>query len=97
MPLQALQVAENYNHLMEQPTLFYALVLLVASRGGEQAAAPALARQLNAEAWCYVGLRVVHSLVQCFYNSVPLRFAVFALSSLVLTHMVFVAVASELL
>ena len=93
MPLEALQVAENYNHLMEQPTIFYALVFFVASKAGEQ---PGLAARLNAEAWAYVLLRVAHSLVQCFYNTVALRFAVFALSSLVLTHMVCVAVANEI-
>ena len=35
-------------------------------------------------AWTYVGLRLVHSLVQNLGNKVMLRFPVFALSSLVL-------------
>lgn len=51
---------------------------------------------LVAEAWAYVGLRVVHSLIQCFYNRVEMRFAVFAASSLVLTHMALSTLAKEL-
>ena len=69
--------ADNYNHLMEQPTLFYAvaLVLAVAGEGGG----------LNAGlAWGYVGLRVVHSLIQATVNVVPVRFVAFAAGSLVL-------------
>lgn len=69
--------ADNYNHLMEQPTLFYATALLLAVAG--------LGDGLNATlAWAYVGLRVVHSLIQATVNIIPLRFAVFSLASLVL-------------
>jgi hypothetical protein len=35
-------------------------------------------------AWVYVGLRVVHSLIQTTFNKIEVRFSVFALSSLVL-------------
>jgi hypothetical protein len=35
-------------------------------------------------AWGYVGLRVVHSLVQCTVNVVAIRFPLFALASLCL-------------
>jgi hypothetical protein len=69
--------ADNYNHLMEQPTLFYAtaLVLALAGQGGG----------LNAMlAWGYMSLRIVHSLVQATTNVIMLRWAVFMLSSLVL-------------
>lgn len=84
MPAEAQQVAENYNHLMEQPTIFYALVFFVCvHEDASLRRSPALLR----DAWLYVALRVVHSLVQCFHNRVLLRFAVFATSSLVLTHM----------
>lgn len=73
--------ADNYNHLMEQPTLFYAIALVLA-----------LLQQgdgLNLVlAWTYVGLRVLHSLVQVLINRIPLRFALFLVSSLVLAALV---------
>lgn len=69
--------AENYNHLMEQPTLFYAIALSLAliEQGGG----------FNAQiAWAYVGLRIAHSLVQATINRVMVRFALFTLSTLAL-------------
>ena len=72
--------ADNYNHLMEQPTLFYAVALTLAfvGQGGG----------LNADlAWAYVALRVVHSLIQALINKVEIRFAVFTLASLALLAM----------
>ena len=84
LPAEARQVAENYNHLMEQPTIFYALVFFALMHDDSSVRrSPALL----ADAWLYVALRVAHSLVQCFFNRVALRFTVFAASSLVLTHM----------
>ena len=69
--------ADNYNHLLEQPILFYAIALCLAVLGDSSTASVALA-------WSYVGLRVVHSLWQALVNVIPVRFALFALSSLVL-------------
>jgi hypothetical protein len=69
--------ADNYNHLLEQPILFYAIALSLAVLGDSSTASVALA-------WSYVGLRVVHSLWQALVNVIPVRFALFALSSLVL-------------
>jgi len=77
LPSSARQVADNYNHLMEQPTIFYALAfytVLVSDNSG-------LAVTL---AWAYVALRVIHSLIQCTVNRVTLRFLVFSLSTIVL-------------
>ncbi len=69
--------ADNYNHLMEQPTLFYAIALALALLG-EGAG-------LNAVlAWAYVALRVVHSLVHATVNVVMLRFGLFMAGSLAL-------------
>jgi hypothetical protein len=69
--------ADNYNHLNEQPTLFYALMLYSYLAG--------VADDLNVWlAWTYVGLRVAHSIVQATTNFVPVRFLLFALSSIVL-------------
>ncbi|KAK5138754.1 hypothetical protein LTR04_004232 [Oleoguttula sp. CCFEE 6159] len=71
--------ADNYNHLLEQPTQFYAVMVVLALLG--RGNAMALERKL---AWGYVGLRVVHSLVQAIGNKIMVRFSVFAGSSAVL-------------
>ncbi len=73
--------AHNYNHLHEAPTVFYAIALVLAMIGQGSG--------LNATiAWAYVGLRVIHSLVQVTINRVVLRFSLFALSSLCLMALV---------
>ncbi|TXC69118.1 MAPEG family protein [Sphingorhabdus soli] len=77
LPPQIQWKAHNYNHLMEQPTLFYAIAITLALVGAASPLAVALA-------WSYVALRVVHSLVQVTVNRIAIRFAIFALSSLVL-------------
>ncbi|HEY5337399.1 MAG TPA: MAPEG family protein [Rhizomicrobium sp.] len=77
LPDHVRQVADNYNHLLEQPVIFYALVFYIYLAGTVDSLAITLA-------WAYVVLRVVHSLIQCTINRVPLRFTVFALSTLVL-------------
>lgn len=69
--------ADNYNHLMEQPTLFYAVALTLALLGEGDGVNLTLA-------WVYVGLRVLHSFVQALINKIELRFAIFFISSLVL-------------
>ena len=67
--------AHNYIHLMEQPTIFYAAALLLALVGAGNG--------LNAMiAWAYVGLRILHSLIQVTSNIIRYRFLVFALSTL---------------
>jgi hypothetical protein len=80
LPDSARQVADNYNHLMEQPTIFYALVFYIYLSGGQDTLYIWLA-------WAYVALRVVHTLIQCTGNIVNLRFTVFSLSTLVLMAM----------
>lgn len=69
--------ADNYNHLLEQPVLFYALVLTLAFLGAADAVNVALA-------WGYVALRVVHSLIQALVNVILWRFGVFVASSVLL-------------
>lgn len=70
-------VADNYNHLHEAPTVFYAVALALAIMGAGDG--------LNATiAWAYVGLRIAHSLFQVLVNRVVIRFAIFMLSSLCL-------------
>lgn len=77
LPPEVMWVSDNYNHLMEQPTIFYATVLAAQIAGQADAVNVALA-------WAYVGLRVVHSLIQCTKNIVMARFAVFTLSTIAL-------------
>jgi len=77
LPPQVRWKADNYNHLMEQPTIFYATALALAATGQGQG--------LNAWlAWGYVGLRVAHSLVQATSNVIMVRFSIFMVSSAVL-------------
>lgn len=77
VPPQVRWKADNYNHLMEQPTIFYATALALAVMGAGDG--------LNATlAWAYVGLRIVHSLVQATVNVIMVRFALFMVASLVL-------------
>ena len=86
LPTSVQWKADNYNHLMEQPTVFYAVALSLALLGAGDS--------LNAMiAWAYVGLRIAHSLVQVTVNRVKLRFALFALSSLCLVMLTVHAVA----
>jgi hypothetical protein len=80
MPGHARSVADNYNHLHEQPTIFYALMFFITLTGGAATGTLALA-------WGYVACRIVHSFVQATVNRVVVRFAVFALGSLLLVTM----------
>jgi hypothetical protein len=80
LPPQVRWKADNYNHLHEQPTQFYAIALTLALLGADDKVNVGLA-------WGYVGLRVVHSLVQAVNNKVMLRFKIFVGSSVVLLGM----------
>lgn len=81
--------AHNYNHLMEQPTLFYAIALALALMdfGGG----------INLWlAWAYVAFRAVHSLIQATVNVVKWRFLVFTAGSLCLVGLTVPAAACVL-
>jgi hypothetical protein len=77
LPPEVRWKADNYNHLFEQPTLFYAVALVLALTRDNSNFALGLA-------WIYVALRVVHSVWQAVYNVIPIRFYLFAASSIVL-------------
>ncbi len=77
LPAEVRWKADNYNHLLEQPTLFYAVTLALCLLGGGGSLELGLA-------WLYVALRIAHSLVQAMGNIIMLRFSVFILSALVL-------------
>ena len=89
LPPQVRWKADNYNHLMEQPTIFYALVISLALLGVQTQASLALA-------WIYVGLRVVHSLVQALVNKIEIRFLLFILSNIPLLALTYIAAAAWL-
>ena len=77
LPAKLNWISHNYTHLMEQPTLFYAVVAILAlsDAGGG----------LNAKlAWAYVALRIVHSLWQALINITAIRFLIFLLSTICL-------------
>ena len=81
--------SHNYSHLMEQPTIFYPTVIILAMMG-----AGAIDVLL---AWIYVGLRIVHSLWQALVNVVAIRFLLFILSTLALAVLAVRAVSVTLL
>ena len=68
--------SHNYTHLMEQPTIFYATVMILALMGASATDV--------AFAWGYVALRIIHSLWQATVNKVSIRFALFNLSTICL-------------
>lgn len=89
IPDKANWPAHNHTHLHEQPTLFYAVVVILAMTG------PTGLDLLLA--WSYVGLRIIHSLWQILVNKVPIRFLLFLASSAVLIVLAIRAVIATLL
>ena len=77
IPDEVIWKAHNYNHLLEQPTIFYAIVVALILMGFDVHVNVYLA-------WAYVGFRVLHSLVQATVNVVIYRFWLFILGSLCL-------------
>ena len=75
--LEDIQAADNYRNLFETPVLFYALVACAVAA----AYAPPW---LVIGAWCYFGLRVVHTIIHCTYNNVMHRLAAFAIGFVLL-------------
>jgi len=81
LPPEVVRVADNYNHLFEQPTLFYAVVISIVLLGHVDSLHVGFA-------WTYAVLRIAHSLVQATLNIIAIRFALFSLSWLVLAFMI---------
>ena len=80
--LPSANVANNYNHLMEQPTLFYAICFALQFLDQTHPINIGLA-------WAYVAVRVVHSLLQATVNFIPIRFLIFVIGSLILMALTF--------
>jgi hypothetical protein len=81
--------AHNYAHLVEQPTLFYAIVAILAILGQVSPVAVALA-------WTYVVIRIVHSLVQATSNRIAIRFPLFIAGTLALLGLTVMALIRTL-
>ena len=77
MPPRVNWKSHNYTHLMEQPTIFYAAVAILALAGAGGGANAAFA-------WAYVAIRVAHSIWQATVNTIPVRITLFTLSTLCL-------------
>lgn len=82
LPYRARWKADNYNHLMEQPTIFYAVALVLAV--ADMSAGDAGSGLNIIFAWFYVILRIIHSLFQALVNNIPIRFGIFTLSTICL-------------
>lgn len=85
MPDRPKWISHNYTHLMEQPTIFYPAVLIIALLGGTGVDALV--------AWIYVGLRIIHSVWQAIVNTVSVRFPLFVLATIALGYLASRAVA----
>lgn len=80
LPHETMRISNNYNHLFEQPTLFYAVAIGIALTGNVDA--------LHVQcAWAYAILRIAHSLVQATVDIVMIRFGLFVLSWIALATM----------
>ncbi|MCA6129103.1 MAPEG family protein [Thalassolituus oleivorans] len=77
LPASVRWKADNYNHLMEQPTLFYALVISLCILGADS-------QLVIIAAWAYTLLRIAHSFVQSIFNKIEIRFLLFVLSNVAL-------------
>ena len=81
LPPEVTQVADNYNHLFEQPVLFYAVAISIAVLGHVD--------PLHVTcAWAFTGLRIAHSLVQATLNIVNIRFTLFLFAWIALAVMI---------
>ena len=89
LPARVRWKADNYNHLFEQPTIFYAVAIALAVLGEGSGLNLTLA-------WAYVGLRVVHSLFQALVNKIEIRFALFVVTNIPLFWLTFNALQSVL-
>lgn len=77
IPHKSAWPSHNYTHLHEQPTLFYAVVVILAMTGQGNG--------VNAQlAWAYVAIRIIHSIWQSTINTLPVRFGLFILGTLCL-------------
>ena len=81
-PSKVERVADNYNHLFEQPTIFYVIIFIIWALN--------LTNTFYLScAWIYFLTRVIHSIFQATLNLVWIRFSLFIFSWLILALMIF--------
>jgi hypothetical protein len=81
LPPEIMRVSNNYNHLFEQPTVFYAIAISLAVAGQVDS--------LHVQcAWAFAGLRIAHSLVQATVDIVAVRFSLFLFAWIALGIMI---------
>lgn len=85
LPSNIRQIGDNYNHLHEQPTAFYAVAIAIALSGHGDGIQVQLA-------WAYVVLRIIHSLIQSIYNNVMHRFITFFGSGILIGAMAIIEI-----
>lgn len=80
-PPEVANPSDNLKNLFEMPTIFYAVVLYLCVMQQVDGA-------YVAAAWVFFAFRVLHSVVHCTFNLVPLRFWLYAISAMALWFMV---------
>jgi hypothetical protein len=80
-PPQVANPSDNLKNLFELPTIFYAVVLYLYATMQVDA-------YYVAAAWIFFAFRILHSVVHCSFNFVPLRFWLYVTSALALWFMV---------
>ena len=81
LPEKARYLTDNYNHIFEQPTLFYAITIYIFLIGNTDTTNIFLA-------WLYVVTRIIHSAIQITVNNVSWRATIFGIGSLILVLMI---------
>ena len=81
LPLKLRYITDNYNHIFEQPTLFYAVVIYIFLMEHSDNIHVFLA-------WGYVATRMIHTAIQLTTNNVSWRATIFSISSLCLIAMI---------
>lgn len=89
LPSEITRISNNYNHLFEQPVLFYVLCLTLFSLN-------AVDLQILICAWIYVALRILHSIIQVTKDIVLVRFFFFLMSWLPIGFMVAISIKHTL-
>ena len=88
LPAKVNWKSHNFSHLMEQPTIFYPAVIILAMMG-----ASGFDMLL---AWVYVAVRILHSIWQATVNKLPVRFSLFIISTIALLILAVRAVCATL-
>jgi hypothetical protein len=77
IPIEVRRIADNYNHLHEQPQVFYSVAIALTLLGDNH-------EYTYLAAWGYTGIRIAHSVFQSLVNKIFTRFYIFVTSSVVL-------------